>query len=171
MKITDGERLIALMLCDISDTLKVEGELKPKFIREMLCGNDEWAIKDKYHGLFHGEGPSDEIVQETREILNAWRDITFSVKALSDTDRGAVGGGGDRYKFPGFDGNEPGHYGVASVLLNQLELFDELSGEPLNSHSNNIQTHRNLVANLNDWGYEQFGKRTKEQIEKATHAR
>ena len=171
MKLSDGEKLITLMLCDIAKALKIEGELDPDFISSMVAGNDEWAIKRKYHGAFHDERSSEETVEETSNILNAWRDITFSVKALNEDDRNALEGGADSYKFPGFDGNEPGHYGVASILLGQLGLFRELADEPLNSHSNNIEMHRNLVANLNDWGSDGFGKRTKEQIETATHAR
>jgi hypothetical protein len=159
------------MLCDISKALKVKGELDPNFIGNMVAGNDLWAIKYKYHGAFHDETTSEKLVEETNKILNAWRDITFSVKALADKDRDALEGGADSYKFPGFDGNEPGHYGVASILLNQLGLFRELADEPLNSHSNNIQMHRNLVANLNDWGSDGFGKRSKQQIEEATTAR
>lgn len=171
MNLSDGEKLITLMLCDISKSLKVEGELDPDFISSMVSGNDLWAIKRRYHGAFHDEITSEEIVEETSQILNAWRDITFSVKALDDKDRDALKGGVESYKFPGFDGNEPGHYGVASIMLNQLNLFSELADEPLNSHSNNIQMHRNLVTNLNEWGSDRFGRRTKQQIEEATNAR
>ncbi len=44
-------------------------------------------------------------------------------------------------EFSGFDGNNDKHFGVASFILNDLNLYSELQKRPMNSHSQ-AELHR-----------------------------
>lgn len=146
MKITDGERLIALMLADLMIHMKVEGELDPKLLKSLLINKDDWAIAHEYTSLAEGEGPSDEVVSETINILWMWGIIEHSVDQLSGNDA-AEAKGWLYSKFRGFDGNNDPHFGVAATLINKLGRFEEFAGRDLNSHSQaSLPHYRDMFA-------------------------
>lgn len=145
MKLSPGEKLIAYMLADIMDHLKVQGEIDPAFVRDAIAGDDGWALKWKYSGLFHEEGPSDEIVSETGKIMTMCRVLEDSISKLSDEDRASIPEM-DQTVFVGFDGNEEPHYGVATMLVEKLDRFAEWKDRGLNSHHNTLDRYRAMYA-------------------------
>ena len=72
MKLTDGERLIAVMLAEVMEALKLNREVDPALIKTLVCSGDDWAIKRKYSGIFNSGGPTAEEVSETTNILWMW---------------------------------------------------------------------------------------------------
>ena len=68
MKLSDGERLIVVMLAEVMEALKLNREVDPSLIKTLACGGDEWAIKRKYSGLFPSAGPTADDVSETTDI-------------------------------------------------------------------------------------------------------
>lgn len=145
MKLTDGEKLIAVMLADIMSHLGVQGELNPELVKTALFGDDAWALKWKYHGLFHDEGPSDAIVAETAAIMSMCRVLEASIAALNQEDRDAIPLHRQKV-FVGFDGNAEPHYGVAVMLINNLDWFDEWADRDLNSHHTTLNRYRSMKA-------------------------
>lgn len=134
MKLTDGERLIVVMLADLMEGLKIDRELDPTLIKSLVCGGDEWAIKRKYSGMFPSEGPTEEVVSETTNILWMWDILEHRIADL-DGEEAAEAAKWLRTKFAGFDGNNDPHYGVAQTLINDLGDFSHFKGRNLNSHS------------------------------------
>ncbi len=146
MKLTDGERLLAVMLADLMEGLKIERELDPKLIKTLVCGGDEWAIKRKYSGIFDASPPSDEVVSETTNILWMWDIIENRVADLSGAEAEEAAGW-KRTKFDGFDGNNDAHYGVAHTLINDLGDFSHFKDRNLNSHSQaSLVRYRQMYA-------------------------
>ncbi|GBF86486.1 hypothetical protein AsFPU3_3557 [Aphanothece sacrum FPU3] len=45
MKMSDGEKLIAVMLADLLEHLEVRGEINTALIKEAIYGDDLWAIQ------------------------------------------------------------------------------------------------------------------------------
>ena len=142
MKMSDGERLIVVMLAEIMQAMKLSGEIDPTLILNLAYDGDDWAIKRKYHGLFIDETPTKEQVSETTDILWMWGIIEHSLAKL--TGREAEEAKGWRStEFEGFDGNHDDHYGIAQTLIHSLGEFEDFKKRELNSHSQtSLQRYR-----------------------------
>ena len=107
MKITDGEKLILLMLSDLYDTLEIDGEIEPDFIRSAIFNNKTWSIPWKYSGIPFEDQETPEIVKEVLDILDMWSFIEYSYAELNDNDKEYVekeaAPFGKEPKFRGFD--------------------------------------------------------------------
>src|SRR4051812_47829003 len=89
MKLSDGEKLIILMLADLYEALDVEGEFDPGFIRRTITDNHLWGLRWKYTSLFEEEeNPPD--VKETANILDMWRFLEEGFKKLTKPDKARV---------------------------------------------------------------------------------
>ena len=129
MKITDGEKLILLMLSELYDKLGVEGEVEPDFIRSAIFSNNTWSIPWKYVGIPFEEQDTPEVVKEVLDILDMWSMIERSYEILSNESKEFVEKEASPFgkdpKFPGFDGNNETEYmGTASFLVNDLDGFE-----------------------------------------------
>ena len=71
MKISDGEKLILLMLSELYDRLEINGEIESEFIRSAIFSNNIWAIPWKYSGIPFEDQDDPEIVKEVLDILKA----------------------------------------------------------------------------------------------------
>ncbi len=90
MNLSDGEKLIVLMLADISKSLKVKGELDPEFIQKAVFNNDLWALRWKYHGVPFSKEPDPPEVAETCDILDMWFFVESSFAKLSPVEKARV---------------------------------------------------------------------------------
>ncbi len=151
MKITDGEKLIILMLSELYEELEVNGEIDQKFIKEAIFSNNLWALPWKYSGIPFEDQEEPEIVREVLDILDMWSFIEHSYdqlegeqKALLEKEAAPFG---KDPKFPGFDGNNESEYmGTASFIVNELERFEEFKGRSFNSHCPSIEGHRRMLS-------------------------
>lgn len=134
MKLTDGERLIAVMLSEVMQVVGANKELDSTLLKTLLCNHDDWAIKEQYSGIFDAQGPSDSEVSETRNILWMWDIIEHSIAQLSG-DEAQQATKWHWNSFAGFDGNHDPHYGIALTFVNDLGQFSHFKGRALNSHS------------------------------------
>src|SRR5687767_13092413 len=108
MKLSDGERMILIMLSDIQEKLGIQDGLNPRFVREAIYGGHHWAFEWQYPGLFP-EPVEDSTVREVTDILDMWRMLE---EAGSE-------------KFPGFDTNREGrHASVAHFMTEEMGRFD-----------------------------------------------
>jgi uncharacterized protein YfbU (UPF0304 family) len=121
----------------------IKGEIDPSFVKTVIAGDDLWALRWKYGGLFHGEGPSDEIVDETAKIMTMCRVIENSIAQLTPEELASIPDH-QQQVFVGFDGNEESHYGVAVMFVERLDRYAEWEGRPLNSHHNTLDRYRSM---------------------------
>lgn len=151
MNITDGEKLILIMLSEIYDKLGVDGEIEPGFIRSAIFSNNIWSIPWKYVGIpFEGE-ETPEVVKEVLDVLDMWSMIERSYENLPKEQQEWVAKEASPFgkdpKFPGFDGNNESEYmGVASFLVNDLDRFEEFKGRNFNSHCPSIDSYRRMLS-------------------------
>jgi len=152
MKISDGERLILLMLSEISEKLEIDGDIDPKFIQSAIYNEHLWGVSWKYSGIPFENSAKDtpKEVSEVCDILDMWSIIEDSYSALSNEDKNSVkeqvGPLGDNPKFSGFDGNNECEYmSIARFLIDDLERFESFKGRGLNSHLPSIDTHNRML--------------------------
>ncbi|MCJ2059818.1 YfbU family protein [Methylobacterium sp. J-048] len=136
MKLSNGERLIVALLCDISKKLDARHEIDPEFVMRSL-GTHEWGLSWEYSGLFDQED-APPLVRETCDILDMWRALEQAYAALPDADRARVDaalGGADPVRFGGFDGNHNDHHGIAHHLIEAMGRYQHFKGHYMNSHT------------------------------------
>jgi uncharacterized protein YfbU (UPF0304 family) len=147
MKLSDGEKLILVMLSEVYKHLRIEGEINPDLVLASVFGDKAWGLRWEYSGLFNSPEESPPVVQETCDILDMYRMLTRSYEKMSPDDKKRVeteaAPFNDYLKFQGFDGNNDEHFGVVSYLVRHLGKYDELRPGDLNSHSiSTLRTYR-----------------------------
>ena len=149
MNVSDSEKLILLMLTELYDSVGVDGEINPDFIRSAIYSDKTWSIPWKYSGIPFEDQDTPEVVTEVLDILEMWSVIEFSYAELSDDEKALVEKGatpfGKKPTFKGFDGNNETEYmSTASFIVNDLERFEEFKGRNFNSHSQSIDTYNRM---------------------------
>lgn len=155
MKITDGEKLILLMLSELYEELEVNGEIDQKFIKEAIFSNNLWALPWKYSGIPFEDQEDPEVVREVLDVLDMWSFIEHSYAQLDDEQKALLekeaAPFGKDPKFPGFDGNNESEYmGTASFIVNELERFEEFKGRSFNSHCPSIDGYRRMLSTFKE---------------------
>ena len=137
MKLTDGEKLILLMLTEIYDKLSIDGETDPKFVRVAIFNDMLWGLRRKYSGIPFERGENPPAVSEVINILDMWRLIEQSYDALSPSDKEHVEKETAPFgkEFLGFDGNnESEHMAIARFLVDDVGEFEHFKGREFDSH-------------------------------------
>ena len=148
MELTDGERLIVVMLSDLMESMEVNREIDPALVKRLAINQDDWAIRMVYSGIFDSEAPNDAEVRETIDILAMWSFIEFSVNDLDETEQNEIKA--LRWQFSGFDGNHDRHHGIAHTLIHDLNRFSEFKDRGLNSHSQaTLPRYRSILREYN----------------------
>lgn len=151
MKLTDGEKLIILMLTEIYDKLQIDGETEPDFLRSAIFNDHLWGIRWKCSGIPFEPGEDPPAVREVVDILDMWRLIEFAYSKLDAKQRQKLAQDaaplGEDPRFLGFDGNnESEHMSVAMFLVNQLDRFQEFKGRSFNCHQPSLDAHKRMLA-------------------------
>lgn len=154
MKLSDGEKIIILMLTELYEKLQVDGEMEPEFLRSAIFNDMLWGIRWKYSGIPFSEAEDPEVVKEVLDILDMWSGIERSYSRLDSTDKESIkqslGVLGDSPRFQGFDGNNESEYvGTALFLVNELDRYAEFKGRGFNCHHPSIDMHRRMLAVFN----------------------
>jgi uncharacterized protein YfbU (UPF0304 family) len=151
MKLSDGEKLIILMLSEIYEKLEINGETEPDFLRSAIFNDHLWGLRWKYSGIPFEKGEDPQVVREVADILDMWSFIEYAYDKLSPDDKKRLAElakpFGDNPRFHGFDGNnETEHMSVAMFMVNQLERFQELKGRSFNCHQRSLDGHQRMLA-------------------------
>src|SRR5262245_59341563 len=149
MKLSDGEKLIILMLCDIYKHLKVKGEFDPEFISTTIFNDKLWGFNWELSGIPFERSEDPPEVGETVNFLDMWKFIETGYKELSAAEKKQLAEDADTFgkhvEFPGFDGNHEPHYGVASYMINNMRhRFQYFKGRNLNSHSSSVPGYKRM---------------------------
>lgn len=150
MKISDAERLMLLMLCDIYDSANALGDFDTDFIRSAVFGEKLWSIPWKYSGIPFDDQDVPGVVKEVLDILDMWSLIEYSYTRLGPEDKlrlqEQAAPFGTAPQFRGFDGNsETSHMSTAEFLVNQLGRFVEFKNRNFNSHSPLLGAYRRML--------------------------
>jgi uncharacterized protein YfbU (UPF0304 family) len=151
IRLSDGEKLTLIMLCQLFKQLKLEGEVDPEFVEAAIDGGHYWGLEWEYPGIFHGYEDKKEVVTEVVDVLDMWSFLESAFRKLSKKDKDRVKAEvapfGEHVVFAGFDGNgESEHIGVARFLIKQLDRFADFDGRDLNAHMPMIDTYRRMLS-------------------------
>ena len=153
ISISDGEKLILMMLCDRYIHQKVNGAVDPAFVNDAVFSGHYWALGWK-HDLFHGHVDSPRVVSEVVAVLDMWSFVESSYEKLSTNDKEQVRSEawpfGEDVLFPGFDGNdEEHHFAIAKFMIIDLGRFGRFKGRDLNSHFPHVDGYRLMLTVFN----------------------
>lgn len=151
MKVTDGEKLILLMLGELYEKMNVQGDIDPDFIRSAIFEEQTWSIPWKYSGIPFENQDTPDIVNEVLDILDMWSFIEASYNQLTDEEKLIIEADANPFgknpKFEGFDGNNESEYmSTASFIVNQLDRFSEFSGRSFNCHYPSLDMHHRMLS-------------------------
>jgi uncharacterized protein len=151
MKLSDGEKLMLIMLSEIHERLEIKNGVDTRLVKAAIYDGHLWALEWELSGLFHGSEPSDEVLTETVNILEMWTFVERSYEGLPDEDKARIEAEaaplGKYVQFSGFDGNNEAQYnGVARFLVDELGRFSAFKGRELNSHMPSLAAHRRMLA-------------------------
>ena len=150
IQISDGEKLIITMLCDLYRGLGVKNEeIDPDFILSVLVGGHYWALAWEHKSVFHSHQDREQVVSEVVNILDMWSFLESGYDQLSDEQKEQIveemGVPGKNIRFPGFDGNnESDYFIVARFLVYEMNRFQSFKGRELNSHSRCLNGYRRM---------------------------
>jgi hypothetical protein len=167
MKLSDGEKLILLMLCDIHRALKIESNpdmntlcdsdipfkpasgIDPDFVASAISSNNLWGLRLKYSWLFGPDEFGEAVVSEVYRILEMWRVIERSLDSYADEPRVFDEAGTHLLsridpRFRGFGNDEHEHREVASFLINDLKEFEVFFGRDLSADFPLLEKYRKM---------------------------
>jgi uncharacterized protein len=150
MKLSDGEKLIIAMLCDIYKRQKIKGDIDPDFVRAAISGGHSWALEWQYPGVLHPHEDEEETVKEVVDVLDMWSILEGSLQKLPKPEKARVEKEaaplGKKVKFLGFDGNnEAAHLGIAQLLIHHMDRFGRYKARQLNSHAQLLPGYRRML--------------------------
>jgi uncharacterized protein YfbU (UPF0304 family) len=139
-KFSDGEKLIAHMLCDLMKHLKVNSDMNPDFIEAVLVGGHYWALDWEYPGVYHSHQDHYPNVEEVVNVLDMWSFIEEGFLALDEPSRAKLAEDakpfGTYVTFSGFDSqSESEHVSIARFLVEKMDRFSIFRGRDFNSHA------------------------------------
>jgi len=109
MQLSDGEKLIILMLADIYKAQKIKGDFDPKFIESTIHNDQLWGFNWQYTGIPFGPYQTPQSVKDVGNILDMWMMIEEGHKKLTPSDKKQLEKDAEPFgknpKFLGFDGN------------------------------------------------------------------
>jgi uncharacterized protein YfbU (UPF0304 family) len=137
MQLSDGEKLILLMLADMYKHLKIEGEFDPDFVSHTIYNDHLWGFNRKAFGNLPVDRaePEPPEVTETENILDMWSFLEGAYEQLSPADKQRIKDetGAEDVKFNGFDANHEQHYGIALYMIERLKIWQRFKGSNLST--------------------------------------
>lgn len=146
--LSDGEKLIALMLGDLIKATNAKTEVNVDLVQSVVYGGHYWALGWEMPGIFHGHADQPSRVRFVVDVLDMWTFLGEGLDSLSDKDKAWLEQEahpfGQPDRFPGFDGNNESEYlGIARFLIQDLHRFSRFRDDKfgLNSHAPKLGTY------------------------------
>ncbi|HKP22341.1 MAG TPA: YfbU family protein [Dongiaceae bacterium] len=149
MNLSEGERLILAMLCDIHKALNLKGAVDPDALRPLILGaQDNGAACTNGTSANHRDRTA--VATEVSEILDMWSAIERGYKHLSvdekrnvEAEAGPLGRG---VRFSGFDCEcEVDYRDAAHHLIEVTGLFERFQGRNLDAHMPALAGYRGML--------------------------
>jgi uncharacterized protein YfbU (UPF0304 family) len=171
MELSNGEKLILIMLSEIYEHLEIDGDIDPQLVKNAIFREQTWGLTWAYPGIVgSSETKTPVVVREVLDILEMWEHLEYTYHQLQPADKARIEKEaepfGSHVQFRGFDGNHETEYmAAAGFLVNDLERFSTFKGRDLNSHLPSLDTYRRMLAIYKPIrNSHEFGPLTAEQI-------
>jgi uncharacterized protein YfbU (UPF0304 family) len=150
MNLSEGERLILAMLCDIHKALNLKGVVDPDALRPLILGPDSDGRAHATNGTSGTHRDRTEVATEVSAILDMWSAIERGYKHLSADEKRTVeaeaGPLGRGVRFSGFDcGCEAEYRDIAHVLIEETGQFERFQGRNLDAHMPALAGYRRML--------------------------
>lgn len=151
MNLTNPEKLILTMLCDLLDHTQAPTEIDTKLIRESIVSNNTWSLTWELPGIVgDNPEPTPPEVNEVVDILEIYSLMQIAYDQLDPVDQERIKEEvqlhTETIQFPGFDGNNEGRQmSIARHLIEEMNRFTEFGGKYLNSHSRMLPKYRQML--------------------------
>jgi uncharacterized protein YfbU (UPF0304 family) len=151
MKLSNGEKLILIMLSDLHKKLDIKGEIDADFVQSAIFSDNPWGFDWKYGEIIdNDDGDTPKVVRDVCNYLEMWGCLEASWPKLSKDEKAQIAVNAEPFgsdvKFPGFDGNnEIEHMNVARFLVDDLGRFASFKARgDLNSHCPSVETYARM---------------------------
>lgn len=148
LNISDGEKIIIGLLCDLKDG-KDESGLDVALVREAIYGRP-WVLPLENSWLFPGhELPAD--IAEIFNVLDMWAIVESHAKNVDAAEFARLTGRKiENFKFTGYDGNHESQCGDARFIVEKLGKFEEFKGRDFNSHAARANQYAAMYQRFNE---------------------
>jgi uncharacterized protein YfbU (UPF0304 family) len=151
IKLSDGERLIAAMLCEIYKHFEIDktSDISSDFVADVLHGGHSWGLQWKMRGLFHGLEDDPRNVDVVANALEMWNTIERGYERLSKKEKALVQKSaapfGRDVRFKGFDGNNEAELrGIGEFLVEKLGRFARFKGRELSASRPTLEAQKRM---------------------------
>jgi uncharacterized protein len=135
MSLSDGERVIIALLCDIHRGLNLKGDVDPDAIRATILGTTAKA---------DCAGEASAILEMWSLIERGYKHLTAKEKEQVEAEAGPLGRG---VRFSGFDAaTEAAHRDAAHRLIEEAGTFDRFQGRNLSAHMPCLDGYRRMLS-------------------------
>lgn len=150
MNLSEGERLILVMLCDIHKALNLKGVIDPDALKPLILEAERNGVARATNGKSGEHRDRTEVASEVNEILDMWSAIERGYKHLSADEKRTVeaeaGPLGRGVRFSGFDvESEIDYRDIAQVLIEETGQFERFQGRNLDAHMPALAGYRRML--------------------------
>jgi uncharacterized protein len=150
MNLSEGERLILVMLCDIHKALNLKGVIDPDVLKPLILEAEHNGLARAANGMSGEHRDRTAVANEVTEILDMWSAIERGYKHLSVDEKREVeiGAGplGRGVRFSGFDCEcEIAYRDTAHVLIEETGQFERFQGRNLDAHMPALAGYRRML--------------------------
>jgi uncharacterized protein YfbU (UPF0304 family) len=151
LQLSEGERLILLMLCEIKEHLKLKDGTDTELVKEAIYSGNIWGLDWGMPGVFHGSETPESVVTEMVHILAMWQRLEESFNSLTTEEKEWLAKESDLgkdVKFYGFDGNsqiEVLYISAARFMVDHLDRFQNFKGRDFNAHMPTLEAYRRML--------------------------
>lgn len=136
MNLSDGEKLIVALLCDIHEGLQLKGQVDPRLIRATVLATSAHSADSA--------AEVDAILEMWSSIERGYKRLTSDEKEQVEAEAGPLGRG---VRFSGFDdATEAGYRGAAHRLIEEDGRFDRFQGRNLGAHMPCLDGYRRMLT-------------------------
>ena len=149
--LSEGEKLILTMLCDLYRKVGAEGPLDPDFLQSAIRGGHFWAIEWQHPSFTHSHANRHSHGQFVTDVLGMWKTLEDCFAALSPVEKGRVvaeAGLPGPPTFPGWHGDsETDHKSIARFMTNRMNVFPSFRDKAVrDSGTPAIPGYRRMLA-------------------------
>ena len=144
MKLSDGEKLILMMLCDLHKSLGVKSSVDPDLITAAIRDGKDIDLK------VGAAQDKESLGREVAEILEMWSTIERGYKKLTVEQKREVEAGagplGRGVRFSGFcHDTETGFRETARFLIEDTDRFERFQGRNLDANMPCLEGYRRML--------------------------
>ena len=150
MQLSDAERLMLALLCEIHEASDAKGGVNSSLVKKALCSGNEWAITAEVQLPWKGDASNPPYVSHVLDVLDMWLFLEDTYASLTAEDavrfRRETGHEYDP-QFPGFDGHsETDECKAAQYVIEEMGRFGKFRGRSLTSQHPTIARSRRMLS-------------------------